>query len=74
MKKQGSILIVDDNQSVLNSLKLFLKHKFEKVYTEKKPDQILPVIRGRIDEAGSAAVSSGENAIHGKGGPAHDGG
>ncbi len=40
MNKQGHILIVDDNKSVLSSLHLFLKHKFEKVVTCSNSSQI----------------------------------
>ena len=38
--KTGNLLIVDDNQSVLNSLELFLKHHYNKVITLKSPNQI----------------------------------
>jgi DNA-binding NtrC family response regulator len=38
--KTGNLLIVDDNQSVLNSLMLFLKHHFNKVHALKSPNQI----------------------------------
>ncbi len=38
--KTGNLLIVDDNQSVLNSLELFLKHHFKKVLTLKSPNHI----------------------------------
>ena len=38
--KTGNVLIVDDNQSVLNSLELFLKHHYNKVITLKSPNQI----------------------------------
>ncbi|MFA8434632.1 MAG: sigma-54-dependent transcriptional regulator [Marinifilaceae bacterium] len=40
MQKNGRILIVDDNKSVLSSLRLYLKHKFEKVTTCSNPNQI----------------------------------
>ena len=69
MKKQGSILIVDDNRSVLNSMKLFLKHKFEKVFTERKPDQILPLISKEnidvilLDMNFSAGIQTGNEGL-----------
>lgn len=44
MKKQGQILIVDDNKSVLSSLHLFLKHKFEEVVTCNNSNQISTLI------------------------------
>ncbi|PCH66848.1 MAG: sigma-54-dependent Fis family transcriptional regulator [Bacteroidales bacterium] len=40
MKKAGNLLIVDDNKSVLDSLQLFLKRKFEEVIICSKPNQI----------------------------------
>ncbi len=40
MIKSGKILIVDDNKSVLNSLKLFLKYKFKQVDICSNPNQI----------------------------------
>ena len=40
MKKEGKILIIDDNQSVFESLKLFLKYKFAQIETVSKPNQI----------------------------------
>lgn len=70
MKKQGSVLIVDDNQSVLNSLKLFLKHKFENVYTERKPDQILSLIGKEnidvilLDMNFSAGIQTGNEGLY----------
>ena len=44
MKNQGNLLIVDDNKSVLSSLHLFLKHKFEEVMTCSNPNQILSLV------------------------------
>ncbi|MFO7656944.1 MAG: sigma-54 dependent transcriptional regulator [Bacteroidales bacterium] len=38
--KTSNLLIVDDNQSVLSSLELFLKRHFNKVITLKSPNQI----------------------------------
>lgn len=40
MKKVGSLLIVDDNKSVLDSLQLFLKHKFKEVILCSNPNQV----------------------------------
>ncbi len=33
--KQGNLLIVDDNKSVLSALRLFLKHHFAQVVRRK---------------------------------------
>ena len=39
-KKKGSILIVDDNVQILNSLQLLLKSEFAEIATLKNPNQI----------------------------------
>ncbi len=39
-KKKGSILIVDDNVQILNSLQLLLKSEFAEITTLKNPNQI----------------------------------
>ncbi len=41
----GKILIVDDNESVLNSLKLFLQFEFGEVLTLKNPQQIPDLLK-----------------------------
>lgn len=49
-KRQGRILIVDDNKSVLDSLKLFLEDYFEEVLTTGNPNRIPQLIlQERID-------------------------
>ncbi len=49
-KKKGSILIVDDNVQILNSLQLLLKSEFAEVVTLKNPNQIPSVIQsGHFD-------------------------
>ena len=40
----ANILIVDDKQSILNSIELFLSQYFHNVYTIKSPNQILRLI------------------------------
>jgi len=40
MNKKGKILIVDDNKAVLDSLELYLKHKFGYVKAINNPNQI----------------------------------
>ena len=48
--QHGTILIVDDNKSVLTSLELLLEREFEKIRTVSEPDRILPVLdRHAID-------------------------
>ena len=64
-KSDANILIVDDKQSVLNSIELFLSQYFHKVYTIKSPNQILRLIEREpidlvlLDMNFSAGISSG---------------
>lgn len=44
MNKKGKILIVDDNKSVLESIELYLKYKFEYVKSLNNPNQIPNII------------------------------
>lgn len=47
---EGNILIVDDNKSVLSSMRLYLKHKVERVITCSNPNQIPSLLEtGDID-------------------------
>ncbi len=41
MKREGKLLIADDNKSVLNALSLFLQFEFEKVTTITNPNRLL---------------------------------
>ena len=69
MKKNGKLLIVDDNKSVLSSLKLFLKHHFELLETCANPNQIPSLIKkGKFDVVlldmnFSAGVNSGNEGL-----------
>ena len=45
MKKQGSILIVDDNRSVLVAAKMLLENYFESVITTSIPDRIRLILQ-----------------------------
>ncbi|MFO7977282.1 MAG: sigma-54 dependent transcriptional regulator [Bacteroidales bacterium] len=42
--KEGSILIVDDNPHILESLGLLLKHDFRQVMTLENPDKVVPLV------------------------------
>lgn len=44
MDQQSKILIIDDNQQILDSLKLFLGRQFKHVFTEKNPNNIHKVL------------------------------
>jgi DNA-binding NtrC family response regulator len=70
MKKEGKILIVDDNQSVLESLKLFLKYKFLEVETISNPNQISAKLAQNnfdivlLDMNFSAGINSGNEGLY----------
>ena len=69
MKKEGKILVVDDNRSILESCQQLLKHDFEKVDTISKPGRIPEMLRGvgydviLLDMNFSASVSSGNEGL-----------
>jgi DNA-binding NtrC family response regulator len=44
MKKEGKILIADDNKSVLNALNLFLQFEFAQVTTLSNPNRLLNIL------------------------------
>ena len=65
----GTILIVDDNKSVLTSLELLLEDEFEKVETASNPNSILSVLDSRavdlvlLDMNFSAGVNTGNEGL-----------
>lgn len=67
--KSGTLLIVDDNQSVLNSLDLFLKHHFERVLTIKSPNQVSFILTTEevdvvlLDMNFTAGINTGNEGI-----------
>ncbi|HRZ75781.1 MAG TPA: sigma-54 dependent transcriptional regulator, partial [Bacteroidales bacterium] len=69
MPARGSILIVDDNEDILFSLKLLLSKHFEHIRTERNPNIIQGILaRERydlylLDMNFSAGVSSGNEGI-----------
>lgn len=70
MEKKGKLLIVDDNKSVLDSLELFLKHRFEKVIALSNPNEIISIIEKNdidvilLDMNFSANKHSGNEGIY----------
>lgn len=64
-----TILIVDDNKSVLSSLELFLKHKIGKVVTCSNPNQIPSLLREEridlvlLDMNFTAGINSGNEGL-----------
>jgi len=69
MKKEGKILVVDDNRSILESCDQLLKHDFEKVITLSNPNLISEEIRKvsydviLLDMNFSASLSSGNEGL-----------
>ena len=49
MKKQGKILVVDDNRNILSSLRLLLDDVFEEVTTLPSPKTMLNVLAHGVD-------------------------
>ncbi|MDD2595920.1 MAG: sigma-54-dependent Fis family transcriptional regulator, partial [Bacteroidales bacterium] len=45
MKKEGTILVVDDNKSILSALEILLARYFEKVILISDPNQINTLFR-----------------------------
>lgn len=41
MKKQGTLLIVDDNRNILTTVKILLENVFARIVTIANPDNIL---------------------------------
>ncbi|MBU8892325.1 MAG: sigma-54 dependent transcriptional regulator [Bacteroidales bacterium] len=70
MNKEGRVLIIDDNQSVLDSLQLFLKYKFKEITTLSNPNQITSLISRQefdiilLDMNFSAGVNSGNEGLY----------
>ena len=44
MKQYGTILIVDDNRSILTAMHYLLDSTFERVLTLEKPDEMIKTI------------------------------
>ncbi len=67
---KGNILIVDDNQNVLSSLELFLKHKFSNIHILSKPDHILALLKSTLidvvllDMNFASSINTGNEGIY----------
>ena len=65
----GTVLIVDDNKSVLTSLELLLEDEFERVETASNPNSILSVLDTMpvdlviLDMNFSAGVNTGNEGL-----------
>jgi len=66
---KGKLLIVDDNRSILNSLKLYLEDEFDIVKTVSNPNHIISLIRDKtydvilLDMNFSAGQKTGNEGI-----------
>ena len=69
-QQEGNLLIVDDNKSVLDSLRLFLKHWFRKVITLESPKHIISTIKKNdidlvlLDMNFTAGEASGKEGLN----------
>lgn len=69
MKKEGNILVVDDNRSILDSCKQLLKHDFGEIVPISSPNSIPSVIKAReidvilLDMNFTASVNTGNEGI-----------
>ncbi len=68
-KKDGSVLIVDDNPGVVRSLHLFLKNRFREVITAEDPARLPEILNGEgpdvilLDMNFTAGESSGREGL-----------
>ena len=68
-KIDGTILVIDDNQSILKSLKLFLKYKFSEVLTLSNPNNIHKVLGSNdidivlLDMNFTAGINTGNEGL-----------
>ena len=69
-KREGKILIIDDNKELLIALSFLLKPHFSEIITETNPNLILSILRDEIydiiilDMNFSAGVNSGNEGIY----------
>lgn len=69
MKKEGSILIVDDNKSILTALQILLSSYFERIITHTSPNRIKSTLREEnidlvlLDMNFSAGINNGNEGL-----------
>lgn len=67
--KRGSIVIVDDNKNVLNTLRILLAKYFEEIYLLASPNTLLSTIRDKnpdialLDMNYSAGINTGNEGL-----------
>lgn len=69
MKKKGTLLIVDDNKSILSALKILLSNIFEDVIVLSSPNQLMTTIKEKsvnvvlLDMNFSSGINSGNEGL-----------
>ncbi len=69
MKKEGTILIVDDNKSILTALQILLSSYFERIITHTSPNRIKSTLREEnidlvlLDMNFSAGINNGNEGL-----------
>jgi len=69
-KKKANILIVDDNEGILNSLKFTLKHEFTNIESLRSPNLLLEFVRNQpvdiiiLDMNFKAGINTGNEGLY----------
>ena len=70
MSKKGTLLIVDDNKSILSALKILLSGIFEEIITQSTPVQLLSTVRERnvdvvlLDMNFGSGINNGNEGLY----------
>lgn len=70
MKKEGTIVVVDDNRSMLTAIELLLNGLFDRVITLSSPNQLLSTLREEsvdvllLDMNFSAGINNGNEGLY----------
>ena len=68
-KKQGTLLVVDDNRSILTAVRMLLENTFKEIVTLSNPNQILSTLREKdvdvvlLDMNFSSGINSGNEGL-----------
>ncbi len=68
-KKQGTLLVVDDNRSILTAVRMLLENIFKEIVTLSSPNQILSTLREKnvdvvlLDMNFSSGINSGNEGL-----------
>ncbi|MFI3279723.1 MAG: sigma-54 dependent transcriptional regulator [Rikenellaceae bacterium] len=70
MKKQGTLLIVDDNKAILSAVKLLMSAYFEKIITLSNPNSVPSTLRSEsvdlvlLDMNFTASINTGNEGLY----------